>query len=179
MKFCSACGTPVEYKVPEGDTHERAVCPACGAIHYQNPKIIAGTLPFWGDQVLLCKRAIEPRRGYWTLPAGFMENAETAEDGAARETMEEANATIENASLYTVFSLPHISQVYMFFRSDLVGPAFSSGPESLEVELFSEADIPWDELAFPVVGKTLKHYFADRDSQIFPVHYENLEFKRR
>lgn len=181
MKFCSACGASVDYKMPEGDTRERAVCGTCGTIHYQNPKIIAGTLPIWGDQVLLCKRAIEPRKGYWTLPAGFMENRETAEIGAARETMEEANASVENASLYTVFSLPHISQVYMFFKADLIGPTFSSGSESLDVALFSEKDIPWDELAFPVINQTLKHYFADRaePTSAFPVHYENLEFRRR
>ena len=179
MKFCSSCGASVVYQVPEDDIRERAVCTDCGTIHYQNPKIIAGTLPVWGDQVLLCKRAIEPRRGYWTLPAGFMENGETAEAGGARETMEEANASVENPNLYTVFSLPHISQVYMFFKADLVGPSYSSGPESLEVELFSENDIPWDELAFPVITKTLKHYFADRTCSNFPVHYENLSFRRR
>ena len=179
MKFCSACGATVDYQVPEDDTRERAVCSNCGAIHYQNPKIIAGTLPIWGDQVLLCKRAIEPRRGYWTLPAGFMENGETAADGGARETMEEANAEVANPSLYTVFSLPHISQVYMFFKADLIGPTFGSGSESLEVALFSEQDVPWDELAFPVINATLRHYFADRETQSFPVHYENLEFRRR
>ena len=179
MNFCSACGESVDYKVPEDDTRERAVCSSCDTIHYQNPKVIAGTLPTWGDQVLLCKRAIEPRRGYWTLPAGFLENGETAETGAARETMEEANAEVAEASLYTVFSLPHISQVYMFFKAELIGPSYSSGSESLEVELFSEQDIPWNELAFPVINQTLKHYFADRRSQTFPVHYENLTFKRR
>ena len=179
MKFCSACGASVDYKVPKDDTRERAVCSDCGAIHYQNPKVITGTLPVWGDQVLLCKRAIEPRRGYWTLPAGFMENGETAEAGGARETMEEANASVETPALYTVFSLPHISQVYMFFKADLLGPSYSSGPESLEVALFSEQEIPWDELAFPVINKTLEHYFADRTNGTFPVHYENLAFKRR
>ena len=179
MKFCSACGASVVYQVPEDDSRERAVCTDCGTIHYQNPKIIAGTLPIWGDQVLLCKRAIEPQRGYWTLPAGFMENGETAEAGGARETMEEANASVENPNLYTVFSLPHISQVYMFFKAELVGPSYSSGPESLEVALFSENDIPWDELAFPVITKTLKHYFSDRTGTSFPVHYENLSFRRR
>ena len=179
MNFCSACGATVDYKVPEDDTRERAVCSSCDTIHYSNPKVIAGTLPVWGDQVLLCKRAIEPRRGYWTLPAGFLENGETAETGAARETEEEANAQVTDPSLYTVFSLPHISHIYMFFKADLVGPSYSSGPESLEVELFSEQDIPWDELAFPVINATLKRYFADRQNQSFPVHYENLTFKRR
>ena len=113
MKFCSECGAAVEKTIPEGDTRLRAVCSGCETIHYVNPKVIAGTLPIWQDQVLLCKRAIEPRKGYWTLPAGFLENGETVEVGAARETTEEANARLENMSLYTIFSLPHISQVYM------------------------------------------------------------------
>lgn len=129
MNFCSACGASVDYIVPEDDTRERAVCSGCDTVHYQNPKVITGTLPVWGDRVLLCKRAIEPRRGYWTLPAGFLENGETAETGAARETMEEANAEVSQPTLYTVFSLPHISQVYMFFKAELIGPAYSSGSE--------------------------------------------------
>jgi ADP-ribose pyrophosphatase YjhB (NUDIX family) len=144
MNYCSSCGARVETKVPEGDTFPRFVCTECHTIHYQNPRIIAGTLPVWQDQVLLCKRAIAPRHGYWTLPAGFLENSETIAAGAARETMEEANAQVSDLSLYSVFSLPHISQVYTFFKADLEGPSYSSGPESLEVELFFEQDIPWD-----------------------------------
>ena len=151
MNSCSSCGARTEIKIPEGDSLPRSVCTECHTIHYQNPRIIAGTLPIWQDQVLLCKRAIAPREGYWTLPAGFLENSETVAEGAARETQEEANAQVSDLQLYTVFSLPHISQVYMFFRADLEGPEYSSGPESLEVELFSEQDIPWDELAFPVI----------------------------
>ena len=142
MKYCSLCGARTEIKVPEGDSLPRSVCTACHTIHYQNPRVIAGTLPIWRDQVLLCKRAIAPREGYWTLPAGFLENSETIAEGAARETMEEANARVTNLQLYTVFSLPHISQVYTFFRADLEGPEYSIGPESLEVELFYEKDIP-------------------------------------
>lgn len=179
MKYCSLCGARVEIKVPEGDSLPRAVCTECQTIHYQNPRIVAGTLPVWQDQVLLCRRAIAPREGYWTLPAGYLENSETVAAGAARETREEANATVSNLQLYSVFSLPHISQVYMFFRADLEGPDYSSGPESLEVELFSEQDIPWDELAFPVITITLQHYFTDRKTNTFPIHYEDLEFKRR
>jgi ADP-ribose pyrophosphatase YjhB (NUDIX family) len=178
MNYCSSCGARAETKIPEGDTFPRSVCTECHTIHYQNPRIITGTLPVWQDQVLLCKRAIAPRQGYWTLPAGFLENSETVAAGAARETMEEANAQVSNLSLYTVFSLPHISQVYTFFRADLIGPTYSSGPESLEVELFSEQDIPWDELAFPVITQTLQHYFNDRKTDVFPTHYADLEFKR-
>lgn len=178
MNYCSSCGARVETKVPEGDTFPRFVCTECHTIHYQNPRIIAGTLPVWQDQVLLCKRAIAPRQGYWTLPAGFLENSETIAAGAARETMEEANAQVSGLSLYSVFSLPHISQVYTFFKADLEGPSYSSGPESLEVELFFEQDIPWDELAFPVITQTLQHYFNDRKSGVFPTHYIDLEFKR-
>ncbi len=179
MKYCSNCGAAVEIKVPAGDTHPRAVCPVCEAIHYQNPKVITGTLPIWGDQVLLCKRAIEPRRGYWTLPAGYLENKETAEEGAARETLEEANARIDDLKLYTVFSLPHISQIYMFFRGNLADLNFSSGEESLEVELFDEQDVPWDDLAFPVIGQTLKAYFSDRQTGQFPLHYEDVRYRPR
>ena len=178
MNYCSLCGARTEIKIPKGDSLPRSVCLECHTIHYQNPRIIAGTLPIWQDQVLLCKRAIAPREGYWTLPAGFLENSETVAEGAARETQEEANAQVSDLQLYTVFSLPHISQVYMFFRADLEGPEYSSGPESLEVELFSEQDIPWDELAFPVITSTLQHYFADRKTQVCPTHYEDLLFKR-
>ena len=179
MKFCSLCGEAAEQIVPEGDTRPRSVCTVCKTIHYVNPRVIAGTLPIWKDQVLLCKRAIEPRKGYWTLPAGFLENGETVEVGAARETLEEANARLENSQLYTIFSLPHISQVYMFFRADLADLEFSSGTESLEVALFSEADIPWDELAFPVINKTLEYYFTDRQNDTSPTHYEDILFRRR
>ena len=178
MNYCSLCGARTEIKVPEGDSLPRSVCTACHTIHYQNPRVIAGTLPIWRDQVLLCKRAIAPRDGYWTLPAGFLENSETIAEGAARETMEEANAKVSDLQLYTVFSLPHISQVYTFFRAALEGPEYSSGPESLEVELFYEQDIPWDQLAFPVITQTLQHYFVDRKTDVYPTHYQDLLFKR-
>ncbi|MGH8354455.1 MAG: NUDIX hydrolase, partial [Pseudomonas sp.] len=151
------------------------VCVQCQLIHYQNPRIVAGCLPVWGDQVLLCRRAIEPRRGYWTLPAGFMENGETMEQAAARETLEEACARVKDLSLYTLFDLPHISQVYLFFRAKLVDLDFAAGAESLEVQLFHERDIPWSELAFPTVGRTLECFFADRLQQSYPVHHEPIE----
>ena len=156
------------------------MCTRCGTIHYVNPKVVAGCLPLWNNQVLLCKRAIEPRKGYWTLPAGFLENGETIEDGAHRETWEEAEARVENSLLYTVFSLPHISQIYMFYKADVIDGQFGVGTESLDTQLFSEADIPWDELAFPVVTDTLKHYFNDRATgNAFPVHDGVVNFRRR
>ena len=179
MKFCSACGGTVALKIPDGDNRERHVCDACDSIHYQNPRIVAGCVPVWEDKVLLCKRAIEPRANYWTLPAGFLENGETVASGAARETVEEANASVSNLSLYTVFSLPHISQVYMFYRASLNNLEFYAGEESLEVALFTEADIPWDDLAFPVISSTLRHFFADRSTETYPTRYEELDFTRR
>ena len=174
MKFCSQCGSPVTQRIPEGDSRLRFVCPQCQTIHYQNPRIIAGCLPVWEQQVLLCRRAIEPRRGFWTLPAGFMENGETLEQAAARETLEEACARVQGLQLYTLFDLPHINQVYMLFRAELVDLDFAAGEESLEVRLFDEQDIPWSELAFPTIGRTLECYFADRAAQLFPVRNEPL-----
>ena len=179
MKYCRTCASEVTLRIPAGDNRERFVCISCETIHYQNPRIIAGCLPVWEDQVLLCLRAIEPRRGYWTLPAGFMENGESVADGAARETLEEANARVGELELYTVFSLPHISQVYMFYKAQLTDLDFHSGEESLDVRLFKEEDIPWQELAFPVITETLKHYFADRKQQQFPVHEQVITFKRK
>lgn len=169
MNFCSQCGDKVRFAVPEGDDRPRYLCDACGTIHYQNPRIVAGTLPVSGSKVLLCKRAIAPRKGYWTLPAGYMENAESTQQAAARETREEACAEVELANLYTLIDLPHINQVYMIFRAELVG-GFSAGPESLEVALFEEHEIPWDELAFTTIERTLRHFYADRPHNDFPLH---------
>jgi len=179
MKFCSNCGATVSLAIPEGDNRERFVCTDCDTIHYQNPRIIAGCLPIWQDRVLLCKRAIDPRSGYWTLPAGFLENGETTAQGAARETLEEANARVDHLELYTVFSLPHISQVYMFFRAELRDLDFSAGEESLEVGLYAEDAIPWDNLAFPVITQSLQCYFEDRQHGSFPVHMRDIEFRNR
>ena len=162
MRFCTRCGGPLELRVPAGDSRLRHVCRRCGAIHYLNPKIVTGCIPAWGDQVLLCRRAIEPRLGLWTLPAGFMENGESSQQGAARETLEEANARVRILQLYTTFNLPHIDQVYLLFRGELLDLDFSAGEESLEVALFREDRIPWDELAFAVVRETLRFYFDDR-----------------
>lgn len=184
MNFCSQCGNKVTLKVPDGDNRSRHVCIECDAIHYQNPKLITGCLPIYedpahGDKVLLCKRSIEPRSGKWTLPGGFMENDETTEEAALRETQEEANANAEILHLYTMFSLPHISQVYLFYRARLLDLNFSAGEESLEVELFDEKDIPWDELAFAVVTQTLEHYFEDRKNDNFPFRSKEINYQRR
>ena len=175
MKFCSDCGETVEQRIPPGDNHKRYICSACGSIHYQNPKVIVGTLPVYQQQVLLCKRAIEPRKGFWTLPAGFMENKETTEQGALRESLEEAGASIVAPQFYRLFDLPHISQVYVFYRGELDAGQYQAGPESLDVKLFDEADIPWDELAFPVVKHLLKEYFEDRKRDIYPVRSSTIE----
>jgi len=177
-KFCSACGAErIEQRIPEGDTLPRHVCGACGTIHYQNPKIVVGCLPESGDQVLLCLRAIEPRRGLWTLPAGFLENGETLSAGATRETLEEANARVALGPLYTIISLPHIGQVYMMFRARLLDRDFGPGSESLEVRLFDEDEIPWEQLAFRTIGRTLRNYFLDRRLGAFGTHVSALERK--
>jgi len=178
MNFCSRCGASVSLRVPPGDNRERFVCDTCRTVHYSNPRIVAGSLAVWEDRVLLCQRAIEPRADYWTLPAGFLENNETIEAGAIRETWEEANAEIHDLSLYTVFSLPHISQVYLFYRARLARPSCSPGFESRAVALYREEEIPWDDLAFPVIRQTLTHYFADRRSGQFPVHTRDIIIDR-
>lgn len=164
LNFCSHCGEKVELRVPAGDNLPRHTCGACGTIHYVNPRLVIGSLPVWEDRILLCKRAIEPRLGFWTLPAGFMELGETTEQAAMRETLEEANARVELAGLYTMFSVPHAEQVHLFYRARLLDLNFAAGTESLEVELFSEADIPWKEIAFRTVSTTLQHFFADRSA---------------
>ncbi|CAA6828768.1 MAG: FAD pyrophosphatase (EC [uncultured Thiotrichaceae bacterium] len=179
MKYCSGCGEEVVVKVPEGDNRSRFVCESCDTIHYQNPRIIAGAIPVHEDKVLLCKRAIHPRRGFWTLPAGFMENEETIEQAAQRETFEEAQATIENLQLYTVMSLPHISQVYMLFRSEMVDGIFAPGEESLETQLFDEKDIPWEEIAFPTMSRTLKYFFQDRSEGAFQMRNVSLFLQKK
>lgn len=179
MKFCTSCGSSVVLQIPEGDDRERHVCSSCELIHYSNPRVIVGCVPYYEGRVLLCKRAIEPRKNYWTLPAGFMENGETTPQGAARETWEEACAKVSNLELYRVFDVPSISQVYMFYRCDLDDGAFGVGPESLETDLYLEKDIPWDNIAFPVIQQTLKSFFLDLDSGHFPVQVSSIEYKRR
>ena len=165
MKFCSECAHPVALKIPQDDTRERYVCTHCGTIHYQNPKMVIGSIPLWERdgrvQVLLCRRAIEPRRGYWTLPAGFMENGESTSDAARRETEEEAGARIEIRQLFSLLNVPHVHQVHMFYLATLLDLDYQAGVESLEVKLFSEEEIPWDDIAFPTIAYTLKFLFAD------------------
>ncbi|TFW13229.1 NUDIX hydrolase [Massilia arenosa] len=166
MKFCSECAHPVALVIPEGDNRPRYVCAQCSAIHYQNPKLVIGSIPVWerdGElKILLCKRAIEPRFGYWTLPAGFMENEETTAQAAVRETEEEAGANIEIGDLFTLLNVVHVHQVHMFYLARLLDLDFAPGIESLEAQLFAEHEIPWDDLAFPTIRKTLELFFADR-----------------
>ncbi|HEY9396475.1 MAG TPA: NUDIX hydrolase, partial [Burkholderiales bacterium] len=161
-------------RVPPGDNLPRYVCDACATIHYQNPRMVVGCLPEWRGQVLLCRRAIVPRHGYWTLPAGFMENDETVAQAAMRETMEEANARVELGDMYSVLSVPHVSQVHVFYRAALLDLDFGPGIESLEVKLFDEADIPWKDIAFRTVSNTLRHYYEDRKTGRFRLHTEDI-----
>ena len=175
MNFCSTCAAPVVQRIPPDDDRLRFVCDACGSIFYQNPKIIAGCVPIWEDRVLLCKRAIEPRLGLWTVPAGFMENGETTAEGAARETREEANAVVEIDRLHCYLDIPRINQVYVIFLGHLVAPEFSPGAESLETELCAEEDIPWDDLAFPSIVIALDKYFEDRRTGNTAPHLERID----
>ncbi len=179
MKYCSNCGHALEFKIPAGDNRLRGVCQQCDFIHYVNPKIVAGTIPIWGDSVLLCKRAIEPRKGYWTLPAGFMEMQETASEAAMRETWEEAEARVAIKNLYSMISVPHIGQVHIFFMAELVEENFGVGEESLETKLFAEREIPWDEIAFPTVLKTLRLFFADRKEGTFQMHIHDIIYDKQ
>jgi len=166
MKFCSECAHPVALSIPAGDNRPRHVCAQCGAIHYQNPKMVLGSIPVWERdgqlQVLLCKRAIEPRYGYWTLPAGFMENNETTAEAALRETVEEAGANIELGPLFSLLNVARVHQVHMFYLATLRNLDFAPGEESLDVRMFTEQEIPWDDLAFPTIRTTLELFFADR-----------------
>jgi ADP-ribose pyrophosphatase YjhB (NUDIX family) len=174
MKFCSACGATVSHITPSGDHLPRYVCDQCATIHYQNPRIIAGCIAEWQDKILLCRRAIEPRFGLWTLPAGFMENRETTLQAALREASEEAQAKLLNTSLFCMFNIPHISQVYMLYRGELHQGYANPGIESLETALLTESEIPWDELAFPVIRETLKLYYADKSAGKFLIHSGDL-----
>lgn len=178
IKYCRRCGTPVEYRVPDdGDTRERAVCPACGEIHYVNPLIVVGTVPTLGRRVLLCRRAIEPRRGFWTLPAGFMELGETMAEGAARETLEEAGATVDMGRLFSAISVPHVGQVHLFYLASLHSDRLEPGVETLEAGLFEESEIPWDDIAFQTVRRTLAYFFADREQGHFGMHESTVTWR--
>lgn len=170
MKYCSNCGATVAFRIPPGDSLPRHVCEQCGTIHYQNPKLVVGALAEWEDRILLCRRAIEPRHGLWTLPAGFMELGETTAEGALRETDEEAGARIELQGLFTVLNVVRVGQVHLFYRARMLDTHLAPGPETLEARLFREHELPWDELAFRTVRRTLEHFFEDRRRGSFGVH---------
>jgi len=175
VNFCPCCASPLVERVPPGDDRPRHVCDACGAIHYSNPKIVAGCVPTWEHRVLMCRRAIAPRKGLWTLPAGFMENGETTQAAAAREALEEANARVEVGDLYRYINIPRISQVYVLFLARLLDDAVTPGAESLEVELMTEQQIPWAEIAFPSIEVTLRHFFAERREGAFTTRVLDVE----
>jgi ADP-ribose pyrophosphatase YjhB (NUDIX family) len=174
MKFCPNCGAALAFRIPSGYSLPRNVFDSCGSIHYLNPKIVVGALAEWEGKILMCRRAIEPRHGYWTLPAGFMENAETTAQGALRETLEEACARVALEGLFTLISIPHISQVHMIYRARLLDLDFKPGDESLEVRLMDELEIPWEQIAFRTVAMTLQHYFDDRRAGQFGFHAADL-----
>lgn len=179
MNYCSQCGAPVTSRVPPGDDRPRHVCDSCGTIFYSNPKIVAGCIPQWDEQLLLCRRAIEPRSGLWTLPAGFMENGESTVQAAARETLEEANARVEMGKLFAYLNIPAINQVYVIFLARLLDLDFRAGAESLEVRLFREHEIPWEEIAFPSIERALRLYFADLRGDGFGTHMADIERRPR
>ncbi len=175
IKHCKNCGIAVVYRIPDdGDTKHRAVCPACHTVHYENPLNVVGTVPHWGDRVLLCKRNIEPRFGKWTLPAGFMELDETLAEGAARETVEEAGAQFEMEGLFSILNVARVGQVHLFYRARLTSDQFDPGTETIEAKLFLESEIPWGEIAFRTVKETLEHYFADRRAGAFSIHMVDI-----
>jgi len=179
VKFCSHCGQPVSLRTPEGDHLPRFVCDGCGVVHYQNPKLVVGCIPEHEGRILLCKRAIEPRHGYWTIPAGFMENGETTQDGARRESWEEALADVEIGSLLAVVHVLHADQVHVMFRARLPEPKFGAGAESLEVMLYDEADVPWQDIAFRSVDFALRRYFEDRRRGVEDHHFTALDLRKR
>lgn len=175
MKFCPDCGGPVQLRIPPGDNRARAVCELCGTIHYQNPRIVVGCVPERHGRILLCQRAIEPRRGYWTFPAGFYEIGETLAQAAARESLEEALARVQIGSLLAITHLLHAAQVHMTFRATLLDEAFGVGAESLQVGLYEELEIPWDSLAFPSIDFALRCYFADRSAGREQLHFSTVD----
>jgi ADP-ribose pyrophosphatase YjhB (NUDIX family) len=178
MNFCSACGSPVSLRNPEGDHLARYVCDVCGVVHYQNPKLIVGCVPEHQGRILLCRRAIEPRLGFWTIPAGFMENGETTQEGARRESFEEAQAHVEIGSLLAVVHVLHADQVHVMFRAKLPEPKFGPAPESLEVGLFTEDEIPWSDIAFRSVDFALRRYFDDRRLGVENHYFTTLDFRK-
>ena len=178
MKYCSECGSLTVKKIPEDDNRERDCCKECYLIHYSNPKIIVGTIPVKDESILLCKRAIEPRYGKWTLPGGFLENGETVSEGAFRETLEETNTEVEMGDLYAIYNVPQINQVYMLHLAKVIADDYSATSESLEVQFFQEKEIPWDELAFPFVPMTLKNFFIDLKKDHYPLTTHTIERRK-
>ena len=174
IHHCRVCGAPTEYRMPPDDNRDRAVCTVCETVHYENPLNVVGTVPVWEGRVLLCRRNIEPRRGFWTLPAGFMELGETTEQGAIRETVEEAGAEIELEPLFTVLNVVHVGQVHFYYRARMLSDKLDPGPETIEARLFDEAEVPWHELAFKTVRSTLEHFFADRRAGQFRIHTADI-----
>ena len=175
IKHCRTCGAATQYRVPADDNRDRAVCTVCGEVHYENPLTVVGTVPVWGEQVLLCRRNIEPRYGFWTLPAGFLELGESTSEGALRETDEEAGARIELQGLYTVLNVVRVGQVHLYYRARMLDTSLAPGPETIEARLFREDEVPWDQLAFRTVRQTLEHFFADRRTGgTFPVHADDI-----
>lgn len=178
MNFCSNCGARVSLRVPAGDDRKRYICEACNIVHYENPKVVVGCIPQWEDKILLCRRSIEPCYGKWTLPAGYMENEETVAEGARREAFEEAGVRVKIISLYGLYSLPSINQIYMMFMARMTDANFSPGSESLDVRLFDKTDIPWDHLAFTVIRNTLRQYIKDCSGGRFRFHMRDIDVTR-
>jgi ADP-ribose pyrophosphatase YjhB (NUDIX family) len=175
IQHCRVCGSTITYRIPSDDNRERAVCNSCGEIHYENPLNVVGTVPVWCEQVLLCRRNIEPRFGMWTLPAGFMELGESTAQGALRETIEEAGAQVEMQGLFTMLNVVRVGQVHLYYRARMLSTELNPGPETIEARLFTEQDIPWAELAFRTVRETLQHFFADRRQGHFGLHVGDIE----
>ena len=174
MNYCPNCSAKVSLKIPEGDNRERYVCDSCNTIHYSNPNVVVGTLPAFEDKILLCKRAIEPRVGLWTVPAGFLENGESLLQGAWRETKEETQAEVDMKDILTIFNIPQINQIYVIYRADIEDNSFGPTSESLDVQLFSYDEVPWEELAFPFVPKTINHYYECLKTKKFNLHTEDI-----
>lgn len=179
MNYCAQCGHKVELRIPQGDHVQRHVCPSCGTIHYRNPKVIVGCVPEWEDRILMCRRAIEPRLGKWTFPAGFLELGETSGQGAAREALEEANVEVDIGELFVVINVPYVSQVYLIHRARMKAPRFGPTAESSEVMLMREDELPWDDIAFPTIWHSLKFFLADRASGHRGVHALDLSVRPR
>lgn len=177
MNFCSNCGAPLTLTIPEGDDRQRYKCDACGSVHYQNPKMVVGCIPEWEDKILLCRRDIEPQKGLWTLPAGYLENGETVKEGAVRETFEETGAVVTDLHTYLMLDIVHIRQIYLLFRGRMQAPRFHPTYESSEVALFLEEEIPWDAIAFRAIETTLRCYYSDRGKGVFP--FRNRQIHRQ